>query len=80
MLVKTCQYLSIVSGGVSMKDFFANNFKKCPECGEQFSMFLYDSREYVYKVTDNHNRLKYLCSYPCYRKFKAKVEEKGRKK
>lgn len=62
-----------------MGTFFMNSFRECPECGKQFSLFLYDTQHYVYKVVDD-NHTKYLCSYPCYRKYKAKIQSKERQK
>lgn len=62
-----------------MGDAFANSFRECPECGGKFSLFLYNTKEYVYKVKDGTSK-KYLCSYPCYRKYKAKVEARERQR
>lgn len=54
---------------------FMASFRECPECGKEFSLFTYDTKNYVYKVIDE-GHIKYLCSYPCYRKYKQKVIDK----
>lgn len=60
-----------------MTDGFMKGFRKCPECDKEFSLFWYDRQHYVYKVIEGPY-VKYLCSYPCYRKYKSKTENKVR--
>lgn len=62
-----------------MGNFFMNSFRECPECGKEFSLFLYDTKNYVYKVVDNKH-VKYLCSYPCYKKYRSKIQVEVRQK
>ena len=61
-----------------MRDGFMKGSRICPECNKEFSLFWYDKQNYVYKVIHDGNHVQYLCSYPCYRKYKAKLQGKER--
>ena len=57
-----------------MSDLFERSMRKCEECKTEFSLYKYNIRDYVYKVKEN-GLTKYMCSYPCYRKYKKRMEK-----
>lgn len=56
-----------------MKDFIGNNERQCSACKKKFSMFLFDTRNYVYKIRVGKSYI-YQCSYPCHRKEMTKYD------
>lgn len=56
-----------------MKTYVSNCDKQCSYCKKKFSLFFYDTKEYVYKVKVDKKYI-YQCSYPCYRKEKERHE------
>lgn len=54
-----------------MKNYIGDCDKRCSCCKKYFSLFFYDTRDYVYKVKVDKKYL-YQCSYPCYKKEKEK--------
>ena len=60
-----------------MIDLFERSMRVCVECQKEFSLYKYNIRDYVYKVKEG-GFTKYMCSYPCYRKYKSKIQAKER--
>lgn len=57
----------------------ANTVKRCAVCGKEFDISGYDINGYVYKMRGGREdrSLRWMCSYPCYKKYKE--ERKKRK-
>lgn len=59
-----------------MFNYFNSSDKECSYCKKKFSMFLFDKRDYVYKIKINKKYI-YQCSYHCYLKEKERYGNKG---
>lgn len=49
------------------KNSYFDTYKVCSCCKKTFSMYQYNTKDYVYKTREK-TVIHWFCSYPCYRK------------